>query len=207
MIPGKFLQARRLFHRIQHREQSLRAIEATYDYVDEEGRLLFQVVRFPGKYFRQRRPDGAGDWVWRLGDVRRVLYHLDELTRADGARPVYVVEGEKDVDRLRQHSLVATCNPGGAHGWRFVSACARQALVGRDVIVIADRDENGIGQRLAREIEASLGGVARSIRVVVPPPPFKDASDLFDARPGVDTTSTLEELVDLDAYERAGRGQ
>lgn len=35
-------------------------IETTYDYKDEEGRLLFQVVRFRGKQFRQRRPVGSG---------------------------------------------------------------------------------------------------------------------------------------------------
>src|SRR4051812_11973390 len=33
---------------------------AAYDYQDAEGRLLFQVVRFSPKTFRQRRPDGVG---------------------------------------------------------------------------------------------------------------------------------------------------
>ena len=32
--------------------------ESTYDYTDSAGALLFQVVRFPGKKFRQRQPDG-----------------------------------------------------------------------------------------------------------------------------------------------------
>ena len=32
-------------------------IVATYDYRDERGELLFQVVRFEPKAFRQRRPD------------------------------------------------------------------------------------------------------------------------------------------------------
>src|SRR6476620_10954754 len=31
-----------------------------YDYVDEAGELLYQVVRFQPKDFRQRRPDGNG---------------------------------------------------------------------------------------------------------------------------------------------------
>ena len=34
-------------------------ILATYDYTDEEGNLLFQVVRFYPKDFRQRRPAGC----------------------------------------------------------------------------------------------------------------------------------------------------
>jgi hypothetical protein len=42
-------------------------IERTYEYVDEAGALLFQVVRLDPKGFRQRRPDGKGGWNWRLG--------------------------------------------------------------------------------------------------------------------------------------------
>src|SRR5262245_31895900 len=40
--------------------------ETTYDYRDEADGLLFQVVRLPGKRFRQRRPDGNGGWIWSL---------------------------------------------------------------------------------------------------------------------------------------------
>jgi hypothetical protein len=38
--------------------------EAVYPYTDESGRLLFEVVRFPGKQFRQRRPDSRGGWIY-----------------------------------------------------------------------------------------------------------------------------------------------
>ena len=40
---------------------------AHYDYIDEQGVLLYQVVRFEPKTFPQRRPDGAaggvGSWA------------------------------------------------------------------------------------------------------------------------------------------------
>ena len=39
------------------------AIVATYDYVEEGGRLQSQNVRFEPKGFRQRRPDGTGGWI------------------------------------------------------------------------------------------------------------------------------------------------
>ena len=42
-------------------------IVATYDYRDAAGGLAFQVVRFEPKDFRQRRPDGKGGWVWKMG--------------------------------------------------------------------------------------------------------------------------------------------
>jgi hypothetical protein len=76
---------------------------ATYNYVDEAGVLLFEVLRYPVKRFLQRRPDADADegWSWKLGDVRRVLYRLPEVIAAAAAgTTVYVVEGEKDADRL-----------------------------------------------------------------------------------------------------------
>ena len=39
------------------KEKSKRRIVATYDYTDENGTLLYQVVRYDPKDFRQRRPD------------------------------------------------------------------------------------------------------------------------------------------------------
>src|SRR3989304_3138344 len=55
--------------------------EALYDYLDEGGQFLGQVVRKPGKVFPVRQPDGNGDWIWSWKEppVRRVLYRLPEL--------------------------------------------------------------------------------------------------------------------------------
>ena len=36
-----------------------RHIVATYDYNDEDGELLYQIVRYEPKDFRQRQPDGC----------------------------------------------------------------------------------------------------------------------------------------------------
>jgi hypothetical protein len=91
-----------------------RKITATYDYVDELGCLLFQVVRFDPKDFRQRRPDGDG-WKWKLGDTRRVLYRLPETLEAVATeKPIFIAEGEKGVDELAKIGVSATCSPGGA---------------------------------------------------------------------------------------------
>jgi hypothetical protein len=50
-------------------------IVATYDYVDESGVLLFQVVRFKPKDFRQRRPGlkNGKKWAWNLDNTPRPL--------------------------------------------------------------------------------------------------------------------------------------
>ena len=59
--------------------------DAVYDYHDAAGKLLFQVVRFPGKQFRQRRPNGGG-WNWKLGDVEHelLLCDLQDAIHAQG---------------------------------------------------------------------------------------------------------------------------
>ena len=96
-----------------------RRVVKTYDYTDVHGALLFQVVRFEPKDFRQRRPDGNGGWLWSLGDTQRVLYRLPEVAEAVASdHPIFIAEGEKDVDALMGIGVTATCNPGGAGKWR-----------------------------------------------------------------------------------------
>ena len=73
-------------------------ILATYDYTDDKGALLYQVVRLEPKDFRQRRPDGNGGWTWNACK-RRVLYRWSELAEFPDAT-VFVTEGEKDADRV-----------------------------------------------------------------------------------------------------------
>jgi hypothetical protein len=157
-------------------------IEATYDYRDERGNLLFQVVRKTGKRFLQRRPDGDG-WIWQVGQVRRVPYRLAQLIAADVAAPVYVAEGEKDVEALVAAGVVATTNPGGAGKWSLVADVARPVLAGRDVVIVADNDETG--KKHAHEVAESLRPVARSVLLVAAPSPHKDAADLLTAGGGV----------------------
>ena len=132
---------------------------ATYDYRDATGALVFEVVRQAGKRFHQRRPDGNGGWIRNLDGVTRVLYRLPELLASNG--DAWVVEGEKDTDRLRCEGLTATCNPGGAGKWRPEYAAS---LAGRVVAVIPDNDD--AGRAHAHRVAASLHGVAASVRVV-----------------------------------------
>lgn len=153
-------------------------ILATYDYNDASGVLRFQVARLEPKDFRCRRPDGAGGWIWNMQGVDRTLYRLPELVADDSDRPVYIVEGEKDVDTLTGRGFTATCNPGGAGKWGAVAAIARRVLAGRDVVVVADRDE--VGRKHAESVAASLRDVA-NVRVTEPPAPHKDATDLLRA--------------------------
>src|SRR5262244_3518948 len=41
-------------------------VVAEYEYRDEKSELLYVVERREPKDFRQRQPDGAGSWLWKL---------------------------------------------------------------------------------------------------------------------------------------------
>lgn len=165
-----------------------RKVEATYDYRDSQGKLVFQVVRYGRdadgkKAFSQRRPDGNGGWLYDLRDLERPLplYRLPELLAKPGW-PVIVCEGEKDVEAVRALGLVATCNPGGAGKWALEHG---HWLRGRRVAVLPDNDPPG--ELHAAQVAGScLVWGAASVRVVhLGGPDGGDVSDwLADSLPG-----------------------
>lgn len=151
------------------------SIVEAYDYLDEKGRLLYQVCRTPQKVFWQRRPDGNGGWISDLKDTPRVPYRLPQVIEAvSSGRTVIVCEGEKDVHTLEHLGFVATTNSGGAGNWQpDFAAYLRNA----HVVIIPDNDSAGRKHALA--VAAALHGVAAQVRVVeLPGVPLKgDVSD------------------------------
>jgi hypothetical protein len=151
---------------------------ATYDYADEQGELLFQVVRYEPKNFRQRRPDGNGGWLWQLGDTRRVIYRLPEILEAiANEQTIFIVEGEKAADALAELSVPATCSPSGAGKWRDEYS---KHFVGAIVVILPDADEQG--EQHAEEVQKALTGIAASVKVVRLPglPPKGDPYDWIE---------------------------
>lgn len=160
--------------------------DTTYDYLDENGNLRFQVVRKADKQFRQRRPDGNSGWIWNLKGVTRLPYRLPELLASTDT--VFIVEGEKDVDRLRREGLTATCNAGGAGKW---TDSLSEWLKSRNVFLLPDNDEPGRAH--AEKVRKSLDGIAATVRVVELPglPEKGDVSDWLNAG------NTKEQLLEL----------
>jgi putative DNA primase/helicase len=147
-----------------------RRIVAEYNYIDESGELLYQVVRTEPKGFFQRRPDGRGGWINKKSN-RQILYHLREVLQAP---IVFVCEGEKDVETLRDNGFVATTNTGGADApWlRHYT----DDLRGREVILLPDGDQAG-RHRVARIARALFGNVARLL--ILELEGAKDVSEWF----------------------------
>lgn len=147
--------------------------EDVYPYEDEQGHLLFQIVRRAGKQFLARRRSPNGDWVWDLEGVGRVIYRLPEVVLAE---KVYLVEGERDVETLRKLDLVATTNPGGVNGWKQEYA---RFLRGKHINLIPDED--GPGDAWADRVMGDLRGVAASVkRIRLPGLPLGSGADITD---------------------------
>lgn len=185
-----------------------RRIVAEYDYLDEQGVLLFQSLRYEPKSFSQRRPDGDGGWDYHLNGVRRVLYRLpDVLQGVREGRWIVNVEGEKDADRLASLGFVATCSPMGAGKWQDeFSECLRDAKVA----IIPDNDTPG--RKHAEQVARSVSPVVAKVVVLELDglPDKGDVSDWLDrggtdkelkARIGSKTTWEPGDLVELDARE------
>ena len=153
-------------------------IVATYPYRGADGALLFEVVRYEPKTFRQRRPDGKSGWKWGRGDAPVMPYRLPELLAADASETVFICEGEKDVESLTTLGSVATTTPGGAEGWN--ADCSR-FFSDRRVVVLPDNDEPG--RKYALAVALSLHGKAKSLRVVALPNLLEkgDVSDFLSA--------------------------
>ena len=156
--------------------------DAVYSYTDAQGRELFQVCRYSylqngkrEKTFRQRMRDPGNPKANRDGYVHSVpntlrestLYNMPAVAAAiREGRPLYVVEGEKDVATMTRLGMAATCNAGGAGKWRDSYS---ELLRGADLIILPDCDtaENGYaGQNHALDVAMKSLGIARRVRLI-----------------------------------------
>jgi len=178
-------------------------VVAVYAYTDPFGSLLYRKRRFEPKSFDFQRPviipartsgpvqhEAYVSWQAGLKDregnylVAPVLYNQHCLLHA---RHPWIVDGEKDADRLAFEGIVATCSPYGMPRWQddwlFVAGEFAQ------VTIVADRDESGY---------CAAAGLARRMRDrgnrirVVEAREGKDAFDHFEAGFGVDEFHVID---------------
>lgn len=150
-------------------------IVAEYDYRDEDGTLLYQVVRFQPKKFVQRKPKSGGGWTWSTKGVKRVIYNLNAvLKQIENEKPIFFVEGEKDAQALIKRNLCATTTAMGAGKW---NNSYNQYFKGAELIILPDNDLPG--KKHAVEVTDQLIGTAKSIRIVSLPD-LKTKEDVSD---------------------------
>jgi 5S rRNA maturation endonuclease (ribonuclease M5) len=139
--------------------------ETIYSYSDKNGKLVKQVIRYPAKEFRQRRPGRGGTWVWDTNGIKPLLYNLNEL---EFAATCILCEGEKDCETLEKMQLsdlsgaeVIATTSGGADSWSDELA---ESLFHKRVILMPDNDE--AGRRFESKVIASLQDRRIECRVV-----------------------------------------
>lgn len=103
-------------------------IQKEYEYRDENGDLKYKVQRYNNKSF-PKSPAGE----------KSILYNLPELVKIENSKkPIFIVEGEKDADSLIELGFLATTSTNGANGFKEYF---QKYFIGRDVIIIRDKDE------------------------------------------------------------------
>jgi hypothetical protein len=164
-------------------------IEKIYDYRDESEQLLYRVVRYKPKDFRQCRPDGKGGFIWNLDGVRCVPYRLPELLKSSIQDWLFIVEGEKDVDRLYDEGFVATTCPMGAGKWTDDYS---EFLNDRTKVVILP-DNDGPGRKHALQVAKSLLCVGVQAKIVE----LSGLPEKGDVSDWLNTGGSKEELIKL----------
>ena len=164
-----------------------------YDYKDEDGNVIFQVVREQyekGKHIYQRRPGKDGEWIKNLKNIKPTIYRLPEIIKAvKNGKTIFIVEGEKDADTLVEMGLQATTNPMGVFKWKKEY---NKHLKDADVVIIPDNDD--VGKKHALKIAEGLMGMALSLKVVELPR-LDESEDVTDWVENYD--GTKEELLEL----------
>lgn len=150
-------------------------IVASYEYRLGDGTLAYIVDRFEPKDFRMRRPEGE-KFTYDLNGISPLPYRLPEVLAAQrSGRTIFVVEGEKDVDRLHSAGLAATTNHGGAGNWTRTHS--QWFDEGSEVTLIPDNDNPGRKHALA--VATQL--LERGCRVkIVELPGLPDKGDVSD---------------------------
>jgi hypothetical protein len=183
----------------------------TYPYYDAAGKMLFEVVRYAPKDFRQRRPSDNGHWIWGLtageyvqggngdwfqpkkgqpfpGQLRKsfpgrekVLFRLPEIVREVKHR-LRIFVCEGEKDVLAMvENGLAATCNAG--GARKWQDSFSETLRGADVTIIEDKDDDGRAH--AQLVAEKLRGIAKSVSVLEMPDingkRVKDAADFFAA--------------------------
>src|SRR5690606_18515188 len=121
------------------------------------------------------------------------LYNVGQLRDAirDG-QTVYLVEGERDVETLRLHGVVATSHIDGSNVKNWTDLHLRE-FSGAHVVFLADNDRHGKGQQFAERLAPMIRPYAASLDVRISSDDrYKDVTDLYAAGLSVRDTVPLD---------------
>lgn len=186
---------------VESREK--RRIEAVYNYVSYNGQYAFTKIRLEGKKLlygilkNERFSYGLPRNTPRKS-LKAIYGSVQALNKAiSESKPIFIVEGEKDVDTLMKQGYIAFTY-GGVNDWQadFV-----ELVEGADVVILADNDEPG--KAVANTILRDIQSVVKSAKIIIPMPdiPKADISDYFQAGR---TKQEFEQMINTVTENRMG---
>lgn len=171
-----------------------------YPYHDEEGKVLFTKIRVePGfdgkdKSFYWEREDENGNVIRSLNGSRKILYQLPSLLKGIVEKQtIFLVEGEKDADKLLGYGLVATTSPESLKWPDEFSEMLKDA----DTVILYDMDKTGWERRdlLCKK----LCGRVKRLRVVGLPGLEYQESHGKDVSDWLALGNTTQQLIEIVA--------
>jgi len=155
-------------------------IVAEYPYTDEDDNVLYKVRRIePGHDFPVDR---------KMKGIRRVLYHLSKMLKADD---VWLVEGEKDVETLEKLGFVATTWVSGKGNWRSEYA---EFFKGKNVRLCLDTD---VKEEIVNYVATSIleAGASSLTHIELDLKEGKDISDWVEENKELSKEKLQEKLL------------
>lgn len=171
-----------------------------YPYHDEEGKVLFTKIRIePGfdgkdKSFYCERKDENGNVIRNLSGCRKVLYQLPTFLKGIAEKQtIFLVEGEKDADKLLGYGLVATTAPESLKWPDEFSEVLKDA----DIVILYDMDKTGWERRdlLCKKLCSRV----RRLRVVGLPGLEYQGSHGKDISDWLALGNTTQQLIEIVA--------
>ncbi len=170
-----------------------RRMVAIYDYVDAQGEILYQNVRYEPKTSRHAGRMAKADGSGRSTTLRGCHSICRACSSGVTGEPIFFCEGEKDALRLNELGLLATCHKSlGGEGWRPEW---NKHVAGSKAYIFRDNDHTGIdvAEKAASTLHA--GKIAVTILAL---PGLKIHGDVSD---WLDQGGTFDELIELAGSE------
>ena len=167
-------------------EEKSRKEIARYEYTDEHGNALFNIIRYePKDFIADRKMDG----------IPRVPYRFDYVCESG---TIFLVEGEKDADNLMDVGIVATTMPFGVNNWKPEDA---EWFTGKHIIICLDKGR--IKESQARAHDLLKVGVA-SVKIL-DLEGLKDEEDVTDWLENNSIESLLQVAEQAETFNPTGQ--
>jgi len=170
-------------------------------YADEHGNLILKKEIYYDKDGNKK----AGWWHWAnvgwvkgQNKMKPPLYRLPELLQAikTNIDPIYIVEGEKDTDKLRSIGLTATTNGSSKDFW----TSEKIAIIPneREIFILADNDDPGI--KIAKDTASKLCKKGCRVKYILLPG-LAEKGDVTDwLQTDGNTPEKLQQITNLVPY-------